>query len=119
MRAYSQMLGIILLSLQTIIGADRAGLDWWSLREVKQPAVPEISGEKNIKPIDAFVRNRLKEQNINPSTPSDKHTLIRRLHFDLIGIPSSHEEIKDFVHSNDKNSYSDLVERLLSSPRFG
>lgn len=119
MRAYSQILGIILLSVQSIIGADRAGLDWWSLSEVKQPAVPEISGDKNVKPIDAFIKNRLKEQNIEPSPPSDKYTLIRRLHFDLIGIPPSHEEIKDFSHSEDKNSYSELVERLLGSPRFG
>ena len=50
MRAYSQILGIILLSLQTIIGADRAGLDWWSLSEVKQPAVPETARAKRPRP---------------------------------------------------------------------
>ena len=62
MYACSQILGIFLFSLQSIIGADRAGLDWWSLSEIKQPVVPEISGEENVKPIDAFVKNRLKKQ---------------------------------------------------------
>ena len=119
MRACSQILGIFLLSLQSITGADRAGLDWWSLSEIKQPVVPEISGEENVKPIDAFVKNRLKKQNIEPSPLSDRHTLIRRLHFDLIGIPPSHEEVKDFAYSDDENSYPKLVERLLNSPRFG
>ena len=119
MRVYSQILGILLLSLKPISGADRAGLDWWSFSEVKRPQIPEVSGKENIKPIDAFIRNRLEEEKIEPAPLSDRQALIRRLHFDMIGIPPSHEEVKDFVHSENNNSYPELVDRLLSSPRFG
>ena len=119
MRVYSQILGILLLSLQPILGADRAGMDWWSFREVKRPKIPEVSDKGNIKPIDAFIRNRLEKEKIEPAPLSDRQALIRRLHFDLIGIPPSHEEVKDFVHSENNSSYSELVDRLLSSPRFG
>ena len=70
-------------------------------------------------PIHAFVFAKLTENKLTPSVPADRRTLIRRLYFDLIGLPPSPEEVLAFERDTATNAYEKLVEQLLASPRYG
>jgi len=94
--------------------------DWWSFRPIVRPAVPAVdqsSASRN--PIDAFIRQTLKEQKLEPSRPADARTLIRRLTFDLTGLPPTPEEVAAFIADADPKAYEKLVDRLLASPHYG
>lgn len=69
--------------------------------------------------VDFLVRNRLKEVGLTPSPTADRHTLIRRLSFDLLGLPPTQAEVDAFVKDTSPNAYGKLVERLLASPHYG
>jgi hypothetical protein len=70
-------------------------------------------------PIDDFVLARLEASKLPPSPEADKRTLIRRLYFDLLGLPPGPEEVEDFLKDTAPDSYEKLVDRLLASPRYG
>ena len=70
-------------------------------------------------PIDHFVREKLAAEKLSPSPPADRRTLIRRLYFDLHGLPPTPEEIAAFVVDADPQAYQKLVDRLLASPHYG
>ncbi len=95
--------------------------DWWSLKPLTKPAVPSVVNRKSeiVNPIDAFVLAKLGEKGLRPSPQADRRTLIRRLYFDLIGLPPKPEEIESFAADKDAKAYEKLVERLLSSPQYG
>jgi mono/diheme cytochrome c family protein len=93
--------------------------DWWSLRRLVSPAVPSLIGGWARTPVDAFVLERLQEQGIEPSAEADRRTLIRRLSFDLRGLPPSPKEVDDFLTDPSPDSYDRLADRLLASPRHG
>lgn len=95
--------------------ADRR--DWWSLKPLTKPVVPTLPGVSN--PIDAFIRAKLTEKGLTPSPEADKRTLIRRLSFDLTGLPPTFEEVEAFVNDASPTAYEKLVDRLLASPRYG
>ncbi|HEX4609150.1 MAG TPA: DUF1549 domain-containing protein, partial [Urbifossiella sp.] len=94
--------------------ATRAGYDWWALRPVARPKVPEFRN-----PIDAFIHAKLREKGLSPSPPADRPTLIRRLAFDLTGLPPTPEEIAAFAADPAADAYEKLVDRLLASPAYG
>jgi mono/diheme cytochrome c family protein len=89
---------------------------WWSLRPLAKPVVP-TTGEEN--PIDAFVRARLAEKRLKPAPEADRRTLIRRVYFDLIGLPPTYEEVSAFIRDNSSDAYARLIDRLLASPHYG
>ncbi len=94
--------------------------DHWSYKPVQRPPLPSIkhmNWPKN--GIDYFVLAHLEQHGWQPSPEADRTTLIRRLTFDLTGLPPTPEEIKAFVQDTDANAYEKLVDRLLASPRFG
>lgn len=91
-------------------------LDWWSLRPLVRPNVPGIE-TKN--PIDAFVRERLVEVGIGPSKRADRRTLIRRVYYDVTGLPPSYQEVEAFCMDPTDTAYDSLVDRLLESERYG
>ncbi|MFO0950257.1 MAG: PSD1 and planctomycete cytochrome C domain-containing protein [Isosphaeraceae bacterium] len=95
----------------------RAGLDWWSLQPVRKPAVPQAGPASN--PIDAFLLQKLAAEGLKPVGPADRPTLIRRLTFDLTGLPPTPEEFDTFVNDDRPDAYERLVDRLLASPRYG
>jgi Protein of unknown function (DUF1553)/Protein of unknown function (DUF1549)/Planctomycete cytochrome C len=101
--------------------ADRSLVDnnWWSLKSLTSVALPTHETQADANPIDLFVQAKLKERGLNSSPPADRRTLIRRLSFDLTGLPPTIEEINAFCDNNDPNTYSKLVDRLLDSPRYG
>lgn len=96
----------------------RAGYDWWSLLPVVRPDVPDLKFQSQ-HPIDRFVGKKLAEEGLTPSETADRRTLIRRLSFDLIGLPPSPEQVAAFVKDNSPDAYDKLVDQLLDSPHFG
>ena len=98
----------------------RAGRDWWSLQPVVRPSVPVMEENTRIRnPIDAFIGKVLAEHGVEPAPRADRRTLIRRLYYDLIGLPPSDSEIRAFVNDPDPNAWSRLVDRLLEMPQYG
>jgi hypothetical protein len=93
---------------------------WWSFQPVREPTVPK-SGDAGWgrNPIDQFVFARLKTEGLQPSAEAPRRTLIRRVYFDLTGLPPSPEEIDAFVADPAPDAYEKLVDRLLLSPRYG
>ncbi len=102
----------------------RAGYNWWSLQPIKvvEPSTRSVSeGERPQSPnlIDSFILARLAKAGLKPSPEADKKTLIRRLTFDLIGLPPTPEEVEEFVANRNPRAYEKLVDRLLDSPHYG
>ncbi len=102
--------------------ARRAGRDWWSLQPVRRPSVPRVSGAAAAwarTPVDAFVHEKLEAAGLAPAPPSGKRELIRRLSFDLTGLPPTPEEVHAFLNDDAPGAYERLVERYLASPQYG
>jgi hypothetical protein len=93
----------------------------WSLQPIVRPAVPPIRNPQSAfrNSIDAFLLHALEAKQLQQSPPADRRTLIRRLSFDLIGLPPTPEEVAAFVADADPLAYEKLVDRLLASPRHG
>jgi hypothetical protein len=93
---------------------------FWSFQPVRRPAVPEQSDTawpRN--EIDHFVLAAMKQKGLRPAAEADKYTLIRRLTFDLTGLPPTIDEIRQFVADTSPDAYEKLVDRLLASPHYG
>ncbi len=91
--------------------------DHWAFKPATRPAAPQVEGLSH--PIDAFVRARLAQEKLTPSPGADRRTLIRRLSFDLTGLPPTPSELDAFITDARPNAYELLVDRLLASPRYG
>jgi hypothetical protein len=95
---------------------------WWSLKALKKPAVPNFTDQEKARfqnPIDAFIYAELKKKGFGFSPEADRRTLIRRLSFDLLGLPPTPEAVEAFVNDRDPKAYEKLVGRLLNSPQYG
>ncbi len=98
----------------------RAGADWWSLQPVARPAPPAVKDASSVRNlIDRFILQRLEARGLKPSAPADRRTLIRRLSFDLLGLPPAPEDVAAFEADVSPDAYERLVERLLASPQYG
>ena len=86
--------------------------DWWSFKPLPAKAEGGVS-------VDAFVRAKLDSVGLRPAPQADRRTLVRRIYFDLIGLPPTPEEVEAFVADPDPKAYDKLVDRLLESPRYG
>ena len=92
----------------------------WAFIPPQSPAIPSVTGMGPItSPIDQFIRQRLQQERLEPSPEADRVTLIRRLSFDLTGIPPTPAEVDAFVADASPDAYEKLVDRLLASPRYG
>jgi len=92
----------------------------WAYQPVKTPAPPKVKGARRIQsPIDAFLLAKLEEKNLTFAPPADKRTLLRRVYYDLIGLPPAFDEIKAFERDTSRNAFVKVVDRLLASPRYG
>jgi hypothetical protein len=93
---------------------------WWAYRRPVRPALPVVRNQDWVKtPVDAFVLARLEKEGLAPARPADRATLLRRLTFDLIGLPPTPEEVDAFVRDTSSDAYDKVVERLLASPQYG
>ena len=102
--------------------AERASAQpsWWSFRKPRRPVPPPVQEKDWVKnPIDAFVLARLEQEGLAHAPPADRTTLIRRLYFNLIGLPPTPEEVEEFLKDTSATAYERLVNRLLESPRYG
>lgn len=95
----------------------------WSLEPVRDPAAPAVKNVGWVRdPLDRFVLARIERAGLAPLSDADPHTLVRRLYFDLVGLPPTAEEIAAFVEvpaEEREAAYAALVDRLLASPQFG
>ena len=96
-------------------GAKPQAAEQWALEPVVRPAVP--SGAAN--PVEAFVLARLTQSGLSPSPEADRRTLVRRVSFDLVGLPPTPEQVESFVSDPSPDAYEKLVDRLLASPQYG
>jgi cytochrome c553 len=97
-----------------------SGKSHWAWQPLKKPAVPDVKDSDWVKtPVDNFILAKLEEKELKPNPPADKHTLIRRATFDLIGLPPTPEEVEDFVKDDSPDAFAKVVDRLLASPHFG
>jgi mono/diheme cytochrome c family protein len=92
----------------------------WSFRPVVRPAVPPVKNTGWVRnAIDRFILARLEREGITPAPQADRATLIRRLSLDLVGLPPTPEEVAHFLNDSRPDAYERVVDRLLSSPRYG
>ena len=92
----------------------------WAFQAPKEPAVPEVKNTRWPQtPIDNFILAKLEENGLQPSSPADKRTLIRRATYDLTGLPPTPDEVGAFLKDQSSEAFPRVVERLLSSPRYG
>ncbi|MBX9581411.1 MAG: DUF1553 domain-containing protein [Gemmataceae bacterium] len=93
------------------------GAPWgghWAFAPMVKPPVPSEGH-----PIDHFVRARLKREGLSPAPPADKERLLRRVTFDLTGLPPTLAEVDAFLKDESSDAYEKVVDRLLASPRYG
>jgi hypothetical protein len=96
--------------------------DHWSFRPVRRPRIPALPAALRDwarNPIDAFVAAGLQANGLSPAPEADRPTLLRRLSFDLTGLPPSPEELDAFVADSSQDAYDRVVGRLLASPQYG
>ena len=96
------------------------GASHWSFQPIRRPDVPTVQNAAWVRnPVDAFVLARLQHEQVEPSPEADKSTLLRRLSFDLIGLPPTPKEVADFVNDQRPDAYERRVDTLLASPHYG
>jgi hypothetical protein len=105
------------VSKPKITDEDRSHWAFQPVRNVTPPKVDDDGWCRN--EIDPFVLRRLIEGGLTPSKPADREALIRRVYFDLIGLPPSPKEIDDFLADRSMNAYAKLIDRLLESQAYG
>ncbi len=99
------------------VAAAQPGKAHWAYQPVKQPRVPRLKAVRN--DVDAFVRARLAKSRLSPAPPASREALIRRVSYDLIGLPPTLPEVNAFVGDRSRDAFEKVVDRLLGSPRFG
>jgi hypothetical protein len=97
-----------------------AGRKHWSFHPLKAPAIPKIKNRAwPSNDIDRFILAGLEAGGLQPGPDAKKIVLVRRLYFDLIGLPPMPEQIAQFINDKSPLAYENLVDRLMASPRFG
>ncbi len=91
----------------------------WSFQPLRSGTPPHVAPDWARNLLDAFVASRLAQANLSPSPPADRRTLLRRITFDLTGLPPTPREINEFLADQSINAYERVVERLLASPHYG
>lgn len=98
----------------------RAGRDWWSLQPIERPDVPLLkNGTQPANPIDAFARARLTEQGMEPAPKAGQRTLLRRVYYDVIGLPPTVEQLETFIADDSSSAWHKAIDDLLNSPHYG
>src|SRR6266850_1451497 len=92
----------------------------WAFQPVEKPAVPAVKNSRWVQtPVDNFVLTTLEKRNLSPAPMADRRTLIRRVSYDLTGLPPTYEEVEAFMCDQRPDSYARVVDRLLASPHYG
>ena len=101
----------------------KQGAKWeahWAFEPPQRPAVPEVKNKALVRnPIDAFILAKLEANGLTPNPVAPKAALIRRLYYDLTGLPPTPQEVAEFVADASPQAYENVVDRLLASPHYG
>ncbi len=93
---------------------------FWSFVKPSRPAIPQVKNRTQVRnEIDAFVLSKLEANGLKFSLPVEPRVLLRRVYFDLIGLPPSPEEMEDFVKDPSEAAYKRVIDKLLGSPHYG
>jgi hypothetical protein len=96
------------------------GRTFWSFQPVAEQPMPTVAGKSWPKQrLDSFILAAIEREGLTPSTPADRATLIRRLYFDVIGLPPTPKQVRRFVANDAQDAYETLVDELLQSPQYG
>jgi mono/diheme cytochrome c family protein len=92
----------------------------WSFQPLTRPVVPAMNNGDSIRnEIDAFINAEHDKHGLQPMPPAEKHTLLRRVYLDLIGLPPTRDELQAFLADDSPDAYESVVNRLLDSPQYG
>ncbi|MCF6284179.1 MAG: DUF1549 and DUF1553 domain-containing protein [Candidatus Hydrogenedentes bacterium] len=92
----------------------------WAFHAPERPTLPSVDDPAwSDNPIDAFVYQKLADQNLTPSTEAERRVLIRRLYLDVLGLSPTPEEVASFLNDTAANAYENLVNQVLASPHYG
>jgi cytochrome c553 len=92
----------------------------WAFQPVKRPPTPSVKNAAWVSnSIDAFVLAKLEAKGLQPNPPANKQELVRRVYYDITGLPPNPKQVEAFLGDASPRAYEDLVERLLDSPRYG
>ena len=111
-------MGRVLL-VAILLAIPGAASDYWAFQPISQPPAPASASPWIRTPVDAFILAKLQEKELLPSPPLEKKRLVRRVYLDLIGLPPTPDETRQFLDDASPRAYADLVERLLESPHYG
>lgn len=93
---------------------------WWSFQPVQRPELPSVKNAQWVSmPIDQFILARLESRGLTPAVEASQQALMRRVYYDVIGLPPTPEETTAFLVDESPNAYEKLVDRLLASPLYG
>ena len=95
---------------------------WWSYQPLERPPLPVVTGTISSwarTPVDRFIGAQFEQQGLQPVSEATRQTLVRRLYYDLTGLPPTPQQARAFIASNDPLAYEKLVDALLASPRYG
>lgn len=116
---------LVILAVTTAPGVaqvdiEKAKREHWAYQKIANPTPPRVEHADRVHdPIDAFVLARLEANGLTPAEDADRRTLIRRVYFDLIGLPPTFDQVEAFVADTSSDAYAKVVDTLLASPRFG
>jgi len=92
----------------------------WCWQPIRDPELPPVKDARWPRTsIDRFILSRLEAADLRPASPAEKQTLLRRIHFDLVGLPPSPAEVDAFLADDSQDAFDRVVDRLLASPAFG
>src|ERR1700680_4546658 len=93
---------------------------FWSFQPLQKPVAPKVKDAAwAVNDIDRFVLAKLEKEGLKPTAPADRRTLLRRITYDLTGLPPTYDEVKAFEGDKSANAYEKVVDRLLASPQYG
>ena len=125
-RVASALFCVALLALchpaRSTLAADTTGskADHWAFKPAIRPAIPAVKNPRWPRnPIDNFILARLEQEKLAPSSEADRVTLLRRVSYDLTGLPPAPEDARRFLADKSPDAYERMVDRLLNSPRYG
>jgi cytochrome c553 len=98
----------------------KARANHWAFQPLRRPPLPKLQNQSWCKtPVDNFILAKLEQAGIKPSPAVNRRTLLRRVTFDLTGLPPTAEEVAAFEQDKSPNAYAKVVDRLLASPKYG
>jgi len=103
----------------TVVSAE-TDREWWAFQPVRVTAPPSLADASWCRnEIDHYIFQKLSEVRLQPSPEAERRVLIRRIYFDMLGLPPRPEEVRNFVNDKSDTAYAKLIDRVLASPRYG